>query len=168
MIYSVKTIEEKLQSYGTLKKRLLLLEYELEHPKRVTSTEVLNALAYGSLENGLFTTCTRNHTDRVFSLVGHYNETADIMNQEVLVQIHQERNQVCAELSRLDAYIDMLDGVQKKVIQARYIENKAWRIIEQETGLSRRTLIRRKQEGVQSLIQMYSYTNAVMKEKTRP
>ena len=157
MTYTIEMIEEKLQSYNTFKVRLALLEYELEHPARVSGTEYLHTLAYGGVCKRIYSPNNGGHVDRVASLATSYQKAADGMNKEVVEQILCELETVYSELSRMDVCISMLGKSQKEIIQERYIEKKEWKLIEQETGLSRRTLVRRKQEALKSLAEMYSY-----------
>ena len=45
-----------------------------------------------------------------------------------------------------------------QILRCVFFEEKTWREIEAETGLSRRTINRRKKDAVEALVEMYLYT----------
>lgn len=164
MTYTIEMMEEKLQSYNALKVRLALLEYELEHPACVSGMEILRTLAYRGSCESIPSQNNGGHVDRVASLATSYQKTADTLNKEVLEQLVCELEMVYSELSKMDMCINMLEKSQRIIIQDRCIEKKEWKLIEQETGMSRRTLVRRKQEALKSLVEMYNFISIIIKK----
>ena len=156
MVYDVAAIERMLQEYPALVNKTQLLRHELESPASVSFNELLTALAMGSSK--CEPSCgTVVSYDKIMELVENYREKATIMNNEVIAQILNELSRVQRQLDRMDMYISLLSEEQKYVIKAYCIEGRTWRDIERETGYSRRTLCRRKAEGLAHLEYMYNY-----------
>ena len=158
MMFTEAMIEEKLKNYNRLREQITLLEYEITHPIKLSSSEVLNALAYVKSKNGVSIKHTDTGHDRVAHLATHYREMAEKMSEEANDAVVQEWNRLMEEALRLEKYVSLLPEVCQVVLCAVYIERKSWHEIECETGISRRTLVRKKNLGIQNLVEMYCYT----------
>ena len=69
-----------------------------------------------------------------------------------------ELTKLKTELDRLDTYLSLLTEDYRRILTLYYIEGRPLRIIEQELGYSRRTLSRKKADGLEQLANMYEYT----------
>ena len=81
------------------------------------------------------------------------------MNQEAVSDVFQECQQIRAEVDRLVFYTSLLPQEHREVLQLCYMENLTWQEMERETGYSRRTLVRRRNEAIERLTEMYNYTS---------
>ena len=157
MVYTADDIEKKLAQYSFLKKKCLLLEHELKTPAGVSPEELLSALAVSKSDyDGQH---RRDGTyDKMLSLVEKYQARSEHMNQEVVRQILLELHDVQTELERMELYVSLLPDGIKLVVKLFLMEGRSWNELEQMTGVSRRTLVRRKRDGIEKLVGMYNYT----------
>ena len=158
MPFTEDMIEEKLRNYKKLQEKIILLEYEITHPIKLSSSELLDALAFGTSKNGVSIKSTGDSYDRIAYLATHYHEMAEKMSEEASSAAFQEWSKLMEEAVRLERYISLLPDLCQRILYALYIEQKHWNEIEQETGISRRTLIRKKKLGIKTLTEMYCYT----------
>jgi len=71
MTFTESMIEEKLRNYNKLREKIILLEYEITHPVKLSSSELLNALAFGTSKNGVSIKSARDSFDRIAYLATH-------------------------------------------------------------------------------------------------
>lgn len=158
MSFTEDMIEEKLKSYNELQKKIMLLEYEITHPVKLSSSELLDALSFGKSQSGVSTKNCGTDCDRVSYLATHYRRIAEKMSEEANGAIFQEWCELMEDAMRLEHYISLLPEIYQLILRAVYIDQKHWGDIEQETGVSRRTLLRKKENALNSLVEMYSYS----------
>lgn len=161
MKYNEADIEQKLQEYPALQSKLHMLQYELQNPPNISSDELLNAMATSTSKWDQVIGETTPY-DKTLTLVESYQKKTTILNAEVLDKIVSEMNSVRRELERMDLYIGLLTEDQQYVLRAFCIERRSWRELEVESGYSRRTLRRRKTEGIVRLTDMFNYTGRFM------
>lgn len=165
MPFTEAMIEEKLRNYKKLQEKIILLEYEITHPIKLSSSELLDALAFGTSKNGVSIKSTGDSYDRIAYLATHYHEMAEKMNEEANSAAVQEWRKLMEEVMRMEKYISLLPELHQLILRALYIDQKSWNDLQQETGLSRRTLIRKKLLSISALTEMYCYiTNISMKQ----
>lgn len=157
MLYTADSIEKKLEQYQVLQNRCRLLEYEFNHPESISSGELLKAL---SVDKANYETKSEKGIvyDKILMLVESYHTKAEHMNAEVVQQILLELHVARTELNRMESYVGLLPKHIGIVIRAFLMEGRSWHELEQITGYSRRTLMRRKRDGLIRLAGMYNYT----------
>lgn len=157
---------EDLKSYAQLQKKVVLLRYEQEHPARVSNSEVIDSMVLSRpVSDGIRPTgCI---SDKTMRIAAQFRDKTDRLNQETVMEIAQELHAVERQLAKLEFYVSQLDKRQAEVIRKYYFEGKTWGELQQEMHMSSRTLIKRRDDGLDALVAMYEYLEQVTK-KERP
>lgn len=154
----IKTyVTNLLEAYTERTRKIALLRYELEHPGQITENELLSAMTLSAPENESGVR-SGGISDKTMRIALSYRETAQRLNGAVILEIRRELQSLEAEIDRLDFYVGFLAQEEKDILRLYYFEKRPWRQIEKETGLSRRTLVRRRGDAIDRLTQMYDYT----------
>lgn len=159
MKYTTEMIVDKLKSYPMKKAQLTLLQFEMTRPAKISEHEMLEVMAYGTSGNGSDVRGSGPNLDRTLGLALSYRNAAQAMNEDVKDSMLCEWNQLHMELEQLDFYMGLLKKEQQEILRLSYIERMTWQEMERETGYSRRTLVRRRNEAVERLTEMYNYTS---------
>jgi len=164
MTYTYEMIVEKLRQYPMLQERMKLLRFELSNVTCVSEDDVLKSLAYGSpsCETGVRGSSDKN--DRIMKMALSYKKIAAELNNEAIAEVLKELDEVQTQIERMDYYMSLLTEEQAQVLRLCFFQKKTWNSIESESGYSRRTLTKRRNEAVIRLAEMYSYMGEVMKK----
>ena len=157
MNYTSNEIEKMLEQYCTWVEQKTLLEYELSHPVQISETEYLETLAYQKTEMNKAVRGGIPSGERNMRTALRYRDEATHENRKVLAEIAEELWEVNEKINRLNFYIQLLTTEQGAIIRLSYFEKKTWSELESNTGLSRRTIIRRKNDALKRLAEMYNY-----------
>ncbi len=144
-----------LESYSDSQKKIALLRYELEHPATISAEEMIDAMAF-SRGDGVGRTEGAVSNKTMF-IAMNYHQQADRLNREEMDDLVQRLIPLENEINRLHYYLDMLDDTQREIIQLYYFECNSLRDISQKINISIRRLRDRKDEAVESLVQMYDF-----------
>ena len=107
-------------------------------------------------------------SDKTMRIAVQFRDRKERLNQENIMEIAQELHTVETLISKLEFHVSQLDPRQAEVIQKYYFEGKTWGELQQEMHLSPRALIKRRDEGVEALVDIYEYLGQVTKgEKQR-
>ena len=153
---------EDLKQYPMLKKKVALLRYEQGHPPRVTDGEGIDSMALsrpvsdGIRPAGLI-------SDKTLLIATQFRDRKDRLNQATIMEISQELHEVERQISKLEFYVSQLEKKQAEVIRKYYFEGKTWGELQQEMHLSPRTLIKRRDDGLDALADIYTYLGQVTK-----
>ena len=151
---------EDLKQYPALKKKIILLRYEQDHPARISDGEVIDSMALsrpvtdGIRSEGFI-------SDKTMRIATQFRDKKERLNQEAVMEIAQELHAVERQISKLEFYVSQLEEKQAEVIRGYYFEGKTWGELQQEMHLSPRTLIKRRDDGLDGLASMYSYLGQV-------
>lgn len=155
---------EDLKSYPELKKKVVLLRYEQEHPARVSDGEVLDSMALSRpVSDGIRP--SGYISDKTMQIATQFRDKADRLNQETTMEIAKELFDVERQLAKLEFYVSQLDQKQAEVIRKYYFERKPWGELQREMHLAPRTLIKRRDDGLDALVSIYSYLGKVKGER---
>lgn len=153
-----------LKSYPELKKKVVLLRYEQEHPARISDGEVLGSMALSHpVSDGIRS--SGYISDKTMLIATQFRDKADRLNQETIMEIEKELHDVERQLAKLEFYVSQLDHKQAEVIRKYYFERKTWGELQSEMHLAPRTLIKRRDEGVDALVSIYAYLGQVKGER---
>lgn len=156
---------EDLKNYLKMKKKAVLLRYELDHPAKVSDGEVIDSMAFSRpVSDGIRP--AGYISDKTMRIAVEFSDRRDRLNQENIMEISQELHTVEALISKLEFHVSQLDPRQAEVIQRYYFEGKTWGELQQEMHLSPRTLIKRRDEGLEALVDIYEYLGRVTKGGT--
>lgn len=157
MNYTSEMIVRKLEAYNSVKEKLALLCYELSHPAQITDNDYLEAVAVSSSRVDSPTKGGPN-LDKTLGLALSYRENADRLNAEVVSEVFREWQELQSEINRMDFYMRLLSAEHQQVLQLYYVRSMKWTEIESETGVPKRTLMRRRTEAIDRLTEMYNFT----------
>ena len=149
-----------LKQYPELKRRVILLRYEQEHPARISDGEVIDSMALsrpvseGIRPAGFI-------SDKTMRIATQFRDRKERLNQETIMEIAQELHSVEQQLSKLEFYVSQLEEKQAEVIRKYYFESKTWGELQREMHLSPRTLLKRRDDGLDALVSIYSYLGQV-------
>lgn len=148
-----------LETYAERTRKIALLRYELEHPGQITEDELLAAITLSGPkdESGIRGSGV---SDKTMRIAMSYRETAQRLNSAVILEIRRDLQALEWEIDRLNFYMEFLTKEEQGILRLYYFEKRPWSRIEKETGLSRRTLVRRRSDAIDRLTQMYAYTGA--------
>lgn len=158
-----KQVVDILKNYHKKQKQISVLRYELEHPAHVSEEELIESLSLAKTEadGGKSPGHISNKT---MMIALQYQNAAERMNGDVVAEIAQELSVLEAEVERIDYYLTLLDEGQALVLRRYYIEQKPWAEIEEEFGLSQRALIKRRDDGVGELAEMFGFLGRIRGE----
>lgn len=154
---------EILKKYPHKKKQINLLRYELDHPSHISEKELIESLSLAKSEDGGVRS-PGHISNKTMMIALQYQDVAVRMNSDVVAEITQELSALEAELERIDYYLTLLDEGQALVLRRYYIEQKPWAEIEAECGLSQRALIKRRDDGVRELSEMFGFLGRIKGE----
>lgn len=153
-------VVEALKEYPGLKKKVLLLRYEQEHPARISDSEVIDSMALSRpICNGIKP--SGFISDKTMRIAAQFRDEKDRLNQGTMMEIAQELHSIENKISKLEFYISQLEDDQAEVIRKYYFERKTWAELQQELHLSPRTLIKRRNDGLDALISIYEYIGEI-------
>lgn len=151
---------EELKAYPDLKRKVLLLRYEQEHPARISDSEVIDSMALSRpVSNGIRS--SGFISDKTMRIASQFRDEKERLNQGTLMEITQELCGIENKISKLEFYISQLEDDQAEVIRKYYFERKTWGELQQELHLSPRTLIKRRNGGLDALVSIYEYIGEV-------
>lgn len=159
MKYTTDMIVDKLKRYTMNKEQLALLRFELARPVNISESEMLETMAYGTSGGNPQVKGSTPNLDRTLGIVLSYRDATQEINEDVKASIIREWHQLNMDLEQLDFYMGLLKKELREILQLSYMENLTWQEMERETGYSRRTLVRRRNEAVERLTEMYNYTS---------
>lgn len=153
-------VMDDLKQYPELKKKVILLRYEQEHPARISDGEVIDSMALSRpISDGIRP--AGFISDKTMRIATQFRDRKDRLNQETIMEIAQELHAVERQISRLEFYVSQLEEKQAEVIRKYYFEGKTWGELQREMHLSPRTLLKRRDDGLDELVSIYSYVGKV-------
>lgn len=146
-----------LESYNERERKIAVLRYNLTHPVRVDRTEQIEAMNFGHGDG--FGHSTGHVSNKTLYIALNYEEQADRMNAEAVQEIANELFALECEQKRLNYYISLLDKRQTEVIRLVFIEGVPTKEVAARFSLTYRTIDRIKRAAVESLAEMYAYSD---------
>ena len=151
---------EDLKQYPALKKKIILLRYEQDHPARISDGEVIDSMALSRpVTDGIRS--AGFISDKTMRIATQFRDKKERLNQEAVMEIAQELHAVERQISKLEFYVSQLPPKQAEVIRKHYFEEYSWPALQKELHVSSRTLINRRDEGLNELATMYQYMEQV-------
>ena len=136
---------DDLKQYPELKKKVILLRYEQEHPAKISDSEVIDSMALSRpVSDGIRP--AGFISDKTMRIATQFRDKKDRLNQETIMEIAQELYTVEQQISKLEFYVSQLEEKQAEVIRKYYFE---------------RTLLKRRDDGLDALVSIYSYIGQV-------
>lgn len=158
-----KRVVEILKTYPQKEKQIKMLKYELEHPSHVSEKELIESLSLAKSEDGGVRS-PGHISNKTMMIALQYQDTAERINGDVVAEIMQELSALEAEVARIDYYLTLLDEGKALVLRRYYVEQKSWAEIGAELHLSQRALIKRRDDGVGELAEMFGFLGRIKGE----
>ena len=141
---------------------MALLRYEQDHPARITDTGVIDSMALSRpVSDGI--RGAGYISDKTMRIATQFRDERDRLNQETVMEIAQELHAVERQISKMEFYVSQLEEKQAEVIRKYYFEGKTWPELQREMHLAPRTLIKRRDDGLDALVGIYTYLEQVTK-----
>ena len=145
---------DDLKQYPELKKKVILLRYEQEHPAKISDSEVIDSMALSRpVSDGIRP--AGFISDKTMRIATQFRDKKDRLNQETIMEIAQELYTVEQQISKLEFYVSQLEEKQAEVIRKYYFEGKTWGELQREMHLAPRTLLKRRDDGLDALVSIY-------------
>lgn len=148
---------ELLEEYRNDLRRIAQLRYELEHPVRVSSEELIAAMALGHKE-GEAPSAAGHISDKTLYIALNYQEEVKRMNDEVTESIATKLFPLEQKVNRLRHYVGLLDERQGTIIRRHYFEGCTLEQLGAELQISPKTLRKLKNTAIDMLAEMYEYS----------
>lgn len=146
-------VVDLLESYPKRMQEIALLHYELEHPARVSTDEMIGAM---SLSRGDGGGRSNGHmSNKTLYIALNYQDKTEKMNADTTEEIVERLVSMEHEQDRLAYYVSLLDKQQKTAISRFYFEGASWEKIAQELQVAVRTVYKVKKRALDRLVELY-------------
>jgi len=162
MLATREDVENLLTEYREWKKRIALLEFEREHPAKISETDTISGWALGHPLDGPGASC--HISNKTMQIALNFQEITERANYTTVMEIDKELIALRNRVEKLDFYISQLDPKQAVILIGHYFDGKTWAQLQKELHISSRTLSSRCSDGLDALIAMAKYLEEVTKE----
>lgn len=100
-------------------------------------------------------------SDKTMRIALQFQDETERLNRDASFEIAQELFNVRRKMKKLEFYVSQLPPKQAEVIRKHYFEEYSWPALQKELHVSSRTLINRRDEGLNELATMYQYMEQV-------
>ena len=146
-----------LETYPETSKRIELMRYELYSSMVVSPQEMIEVMSFSKKD----AEANAKYPHTVPEIALCYKEIAQRLNHEVAESVMETYVSMIRERDRLHRRISLLAPRQAEIIQEYYIHRNSWGDIAKNMGISLRTAYSTRQQAVDALVQMYTFTGAV-------
>lgn len=148
-----------LESYQKRSKQIDLLHYELSHPSRVSANEMIGAM---SMAHGDGASRSGSHiSDKTLYIALNYQTRTENANSDATAEVVERLIELETEQDKLLHCISLLEQREAQVIRFYYFEKLSWENIATRISVAPRTAHRIKNEAVNALAEMYSFTDTL-------
>ena len=137
-----------------------MLRYEQEHPAKISDSEVIDSMALSRpVSDGIRP--AGFISDKTMRIATQFRDKKDRLNQETIMEIAQELIPLNNRSPSWSSMSHKLEEKQAEVIRKYYFEGKTWGELQREMHLAPRTLLKRRDDGLDALVSIYSYIGQV-------
>lgn len=148
-----------LADYHVRERKIALLEYELANPARITGNEMIEAMTYARPEGP--GRPAGHISNKTLYIALNYQDRTEEINADSFQEIHAELTKLKEEQNRLNYYISLLEPRPMRALKRTYIERASNEEVAKELGISVRRLQEVKSQAIDSLAEMYEYTESL-------
>ncbi len=149
-----------LEKYPENIRKIAQLRYELEHPSKVSPSEVIETMALGH-KDGDGISPTGYVSDKTRYIALNYQEEVAKLKAEAVEGIAGKLFPLEREVGRLEYYVGLLNERQAIIIRRHYFDGLTLVQLGSDLRLSPKTLRKLKNEAIDTLAEMYEYSGAV-------
>ena len=102
-------------------------------------------------------------SDKTMRIATTFRDEQERLNCTAVMDISEELGTLEARIAKLEFYVAQLKPDQSEVIRKYYFEGKSWPELQRELKLSIRTLLKRRDSGIDALVEMGNYMGKVYK-----
>lgn len=146
-----------LETCQERKRKIALLHYELEHPARTSEAEMIGAMALSHGTGSGGGRAEGHISDKTLYIALNYQSKVDKLNADTKEEIVVQLVELEQEQKRLEYYVSLLNRRQAEVIKLTFFEGCAQNDVAKKLAIVPRTVRRIKDEGVDKLVEMYSF-----------
>ncbi len=143
-----------LKRYNGLKKEIEALEFEMENIRASVPDEMIDAMQL-STPNGERVSGGAI-SDRTPEIALTYIERFSLLTTQAIAEINIRLAYLGGIVRRLEHSIDMLEAHQASIIREYYFERYSWRELQELKGISFKTLIKYRNDGIAALAERYA------------
>ena len=146
-------VVDLLESYPRRMQEIALLHYELEHPARVSTDEMIGAMSFSHGDG-----CVRSSghvSNKTLYIALNYQDKTEKINADTTEGIVKRLVSMEHEQERLVYYISLLDPPQRDAINRFYFEGVSWERVAQELQVAVRTVYKIKRRALDRLADLY-------------
>ena len=152
-----ENIVAMLKSYNAKKNQIELLRFELSNPPRVTEAELIDTLSLGSSISLDGNSNSGHISDKTMMIALQYKDAGNRLLNDTVFQISQELVNLESEVGRLEHYVSLISEQSSQIIRLYYFAEKLFPDISSELNLSKRTIVKYRDMGINELVEMYQY-----------
>lgn len=162
--YERMSIDNKTYVVGLLEscqkrsKQIELLHYELFHPARVSANEMIEAMSMAHSDGSRRS--DSHISDKTLYIALNYQSRTENANSNTTAEIVEQLVELETKQNKLLHYISLLEQREAQVIRLYYFEKLSWEDIASKISVTPRTVHRIKNEAINALAEMYSFTSA--------
>lgn len=154
-------VSDLLNTYHVRERRIAVLNFELEHPVKVSEAEQIEAMTYAHGDSG--GQAKGRVSNKTLYIALNYEEHMDRENTENLREIADELFKLEQQQRKLRYFISLLEKRQAEVIRLLFIDKMAQKDVAAKLGLTSRTIDRIKKSAVEALEELYDYSEQFKK-----
>mgnify|MGYP002510669704 CR=1 FL=1 len=152
-----------LESYQKRSKQIDLLHYELSHPACVTENEMIGALALAHADGG--GRPSGHASDKTLYIALNYQARIDHMRDDTTEEVAGQLVALEREHERLNYYVSLLTSRHAELLKLLYFEGYSQEECAKKLEIATRTVRRIKDDAIEELTEMYSFTGEVASRK---
>ena len=146
-----------LENYPEMSRRIELMRYELHSSMVVLPHEMIEVMSFSKKD----TEANTKYPHTVPEIALCYKDIAKRLNREITEDAMDKYIALIRERDRLQHRIGLLEQRQAEIIREYYFCRNSWNEISKNMGISVRTAYSVRQQAVDALAQMYTFTGAI-------
>ena len=149
-----------LANYPQTSRKIELMRYELHSLIGVSPQEIIEVMSFAKNDSS----AGRDYPHSVPEIAFCYKDVAKRLNREVSESVLETYITLLRERDRLHHHIGLLEPRQAEIIKEYYFLQRSWSEISKDMGISLRTAYAIRQQAVDSLVSMYTFTGIVFSD----
>lgn len=142
-----------LEHYNQMRAEIDTLQYELEHLGQLRDSEMIEAMTFSVPTSERVS--TGGTSDKTTGIALNYQERMTQLQKDAVNEITGRLAHLTTTVERLDFYIGKLPALESAILREHYFEKYSWRELQDLKGISTKTLLRRRDEAVRRLVELY-------------
>lgn len=150
-----KHVEDLLNSYPEMIRKISLLRYELEHTSTVSPDEMIEAMSFAKSEGS--GSAPSGVSNKTLYIALNYQEAAERVNTEAMDDLSLRLFPLEQTIHRLHHYVGLLPAEEKTIIQLSCFEQKSLQEVAEILDISLWTVRSRRKSAITNLAKMYDF-----------